>query len=99
MLAIGLVCAAGQAPADGPYFAENPEAFLGKVVDNGHRAKFVQAAAGAPRTAGWRAGTRVRGNPNVAPGTAITTFKADGIYTSRTGNHAAIYLGQDAVGI
>jgi hypothetical protein len=99
VLAVGLVCAAGQALAGGPYLAPLPEAFMDEVVDNGHCAKFVQAAAGAPQTADWRAGARVRGNPDVAPGTAIATFEPDGTYTSRTGNHAAIYIGQDETGI
>ena len=99
VLAVGLVCAAGQALAGGPYLAEIPEAFVGEVVGDGHCAKFVQAAAGTPRTADWRAGAKVRGNPDLAPGTAIATFEVDGTYTSRTGNHAAIYLGQDEAGL
>lgn len=98
-LAVSLVCVAGQALAAGPYLAEHPEAFLGTVVDNGHCVKFVQAAADAPRTAAWRPGARVRGNPDVAPGTAIATFELDGTYTPETGNHAAIYIGQDATGL
>jgi hypothetical protein len=44
-------------------------------------------------------GARVRGNPHIAPGTAIATFEPDGSYTSETGNHAAIYLTQDDQGI
>lgn len=98
-LALSLACTAGQAIAGGPYIAPLPEAFVGEVVDNGHCAKFVQAAAKAPRTDEWRAGDPVRGNHDLAPGTAIATFEADGTYTSRTGNHAAIYAGQDEAGI
>jgi hypothetical protein len=59
----------------------------------------VQAAAGAPLTAAWRAGAAVHGNPEIAPGTAIATFETDGTYTNESGNHAAIYLDQDDRGI
>jgi hypothetical protein len=59
----------------------------------------VKAAAGAPRTVEWHEGPEVRGNPHVAPGTAIATFESDGSYTSQSGNHAAIYLSQDEDGI
>jgi hypothetical protein len=41
----------------------------------------------------------VRGNPDVAPGTAIATFEADGTYTSQSGNHAAIYINQNKAGL
>jgi hypothetical protein len=85
--------------AAGPYLAARPEAFEGRAVGAGHCVDFVKAAAGVPRTAAWRRGAVVRGNPGLARGTAIATFEADGTYTSRTGNHAAIYLGQDETGI
>lgn len=85
--------------ATGPYLAARPEAFAGEVVGDGHCVGFVKAAAGAPRTSQWRRGATVRGNPAIMPGTAIATFEADGTYTSRTGNHAAIYLGQDEAGL
>ena len=39
------------------------------------------------------------GNPQIARGTAIATFEADGTYTNQSGNHAAIYLGQEDRGI
>ena len=85
--------------AAGPYLAAHPEAFAGEVVGDGHCVALVKAAAGAPPTSAWRRGALVRGNPAIARGTAIATFEADGTYTSRSGNHAAIYLGQDAAGI
>lgn len=99
MLAAGLACGAGEALADGPYLAPLPEAFVGEVVGDGYCVKFVQAAAGAPRTVAWRAGALVRGHLDLAQGTAIATFEADGTYTSATGNHAAVYIGQDETGI
>ena len=85
--------------ANGPYVAVGPEAFEGEVVGAGHCVDFVKAAAGAPRTAAWQEGAEVRGNPDIARGTAIATFEADGSYTSESGNHAAIYLYQDERGL
>jgi|tagenome__1003787_1003787.scaffolds.fasta_scaffold20740791_1 hypothetical protein len=81
------------------FLAENPEAYLGRVVDNGHCVKFVQAAAAVPRTVEWRPGALVRGNKSIPPGTAIATFEPNGTYTAETGNHAAIYISQDETGI
>ena len=86
-------------PADGPYIAARPEAFEGRVIGAGYCVDFVKAAAGVPQTAAWQEGAEVRGNPHIAPGTAIATFESDGTYTSESGNHAAIYLYQDHHGI
>ena len=69
------------------------------MIGAGYCVDFVTAAAGVPRTVAWQEGARVRGNPHIAPGTAIATFGSDGSYTSETGNHAAIYLSQDDQGI
>jgi hypothetical protein len=42
----------------------------------------------------------VKGNKNISKGTAIATFNAKGSYPNHaTGNHAAIYAGQDETGI
>ena len=98
-LAVGLTCLADQALAGGPYVARHPEASLGRVIGDGHCVAYVERAAGAPPTARWRPGARVRGDRGIARGTAIATFGADGGYTNGTGNHAAIYLGQDRSGI
>jgi hypothetical protein len=87
------------APAQGPYFAGRPEVFEGRVVGAGFCVDFVKAAAGAPQTSAWRKGPHVRGNPHITRGTAIATFEADGTYTNKSGNHAAIYLYQDDRGI
>jgi hypothetical protein len=81
------------------YVAENAQAFVGRVIDNGQCVKFVQTVTAAPRTAEWRPGAWVRGNRSIRPGTAIATFEADGTYTPATGNHAAIYVSQDETGI
>ena len=85
--------------ADGPYIAASPEAFESSVIGAGYCVDFVKAAAGLPPTTAWREGAEVRGNPHIAPGTAIATFESDGSYTSESGNHAAIYLYQDDSGI
>jgi hypothetical protein len=102
VLALGSACASPEAVApraDGPYVASSPAAFEGHVIGAGHCVDFVKASAGAPQTAAWQEGAEVRGNPHIAPGTAIATFESDGSYTSESGNHAAIYLHQDDRGI
>ena len=103
LLALGSACASPEPAAGpqaaGPYIAARPEAFEGRVVGAGYCVDFVKAASGVPRTAAWREGAEVRGNPHIARGTAIATFESDGSYTSETGNHAAIYLYQDDRGI
>ena len=102
VLVVTSACASpdrGSWPTSGPYIATRPEAFDGRVVGAGHCVDFVKAATGAPRTVEWHEGPEVRGNPHVAPGTAIATFESDGSYRSQSGNHAAIYLHQDERGI
>jgi hypothetical protein len=103
LLVVGSACASPEPSARpraaGPYVAASPEAFEGRIVGAGQCVDFVKAVAGAPRTVAWRAGAEVRGNPRIAPGTAIATFERDGGYTSQSGNHAAIYLDQDERGI
>lgn len=65
--------------------------------DNGSCVRLVQVACpGVPNTSKWRPGKQVKGN-DIAPGTVIATFDAQGRYPNRrTGNHAAFYHGQDA---
>ncbi len=103
VLALAAACAAPHPTAlpggGGPYVATRPEAFEGRVIGAGHCVDFVKAAAGVPRTAAWQQGAPARGNAQIAPGTAIATFAADGSYTSEPGNHAAIYLYEDDRGI
>jgi hypothetical protein len=102
VLAVGSACASppdAGPRGEGPYIAARPEAFEGRVVAAGHCVDFVKAAAGVPRTTAWQEGAAVRGNPQIARGTAIATFESDGSYTSESGNHAAIYLYQDDRGI
>ena len=84
-----------------PYVADNPESLAGiPSVGSGECVALVQQAAGAPVTRNWNKGALVKGNTAIKPGTAIATFDDAGKYANhRHGNHAAIYLGQDARGI
>ncbi|WP_051328647.1 BPSL0067 family protein [Geminicoccus roseus] len=99
ILAACLACVACEGRADGPSMPGQPAAYVGDVVGNGHCVPFVQEVAGVPRTAEWSPGAVVRGNHDLPPGTPIATFEADGTYASRTGSHAAIYIGQDQNGL
>jgi hypothetical protein len=82
------------------------ESFLGKVVPDGQCVALVKAACGCPQTALWKRGALVKGIP-LAYGTAIATFDPpsaehpEGLYGNHTDgrSHAAVYLGQDVVGI
>lgn len=81
-----------------PFIATNPEKYKGILVGSGQCVAFVQESSGAPLTKYWKEGIKVRGS-QIASGTAIATFK-DGVYPSNaTGNHAAIYVSQDSIGI
>ena len=69
------------------------------VVGTGQCVEVPKFYAGAPATPLWKEGKQVRGNLNLAAGTAIATF-INGKYPSLAhGNHAALYLKQDASGI
>ncbi len=81
-----------------PYQCSNPAAYNGKVVGNGQCVRFVQSCSTVPQTMAWKQGVAVRG-ANIPAGTAIATF-INGKYPSMAaGNHAAIYISQDATGI
>lgn len=83
-----------------PYNCPSPESYEGKKVGSGQCAEFVQKSAGAKMTASWRKGAKVKGNTNISKGTAIATFDSAGRYPNHsTGNHAAIYISQDASGL
>ena len=83
------------------YIAKDPESYKGTVVGTGQCVAFVQKVSGAPLTVAWKRGARARGNPSIQKGTAIATFDATGKYTNSTDgtSHAAIYTGQDPVGL
>jgi hypothetical protein len=84
-----------------PYVAANPEHYLGKKVGTGQCVAYVEAASMIGSTGTWHAGVKVlKASPGqIAKGTIIATM-VDGHYPNHShGNHAAIYLSQDASGI
>ena len=82
-----------------PFICKNPSKYKSKIVDNGQCVSFVQVAAGVPNTKLWKQGLVVKGNYGILTGTAIATF-VDGKYPNWAhGNHAAIYVKQDDIGI
>jgi hypothetical protein len=70
------------------------------AVGSGQCVALVQHWAGAPSTSTWTQGIKVKGNGHlIAKGTVIATF-VDGHYPNHaSGNHAAIFLSEDANGI
>lgn len=78
-----------------PFIAAQPEIYRGRVVGTGHCVPFVREATGAPVTAVWRRGDPVQ-DSDLASGTAIATFDANGRYGNHTDgrSHAAILLTQ-----
>jgi len=89
------------------YISDNYETYAGQSVGNGQCVDFVKTASGAPSTKDWKEGIKVKG-ATIAPGTAIpkglpkgqhATFKNGTYPNEATGNHAAIYVSQDAHGI
>jgi hypothetical protein len=83
-----------------PYIATNPRRLQGQSVGSGQCVAFVQAAAQAGPTRNWKRGQQVQG-ALLTVGVAIATFDEKGRYANDTHgrSHAAIYLGQTAVGI
>jgi hypothetical protein len=83
-----------------PIIASGHEQHAGKQVDNGHCARYVQIAGGAPPTAQWRRGVQARGG-NLEPGTLIATFGPDGRYTNRVDGtaHCAILISEQSDGL
>jgi hypothetical protein len=91
-----------------PHVLADPERFIGHVFRNakGHAecVEFILRTLGGTAVAPWRPGIKVRMlNPGeadpVAKGTAIATFVNGKYPDGDTGQHAAIYLGQNSLGI
>lgn len=83
-----------------PYRCLSPESYEGIKIGSGQCVEFVQKCTVAPLTSSWQKGPIVKGNISISRGTAIATFNAAGKYPNHsTGNHAAVYLGQDSTGI
>jgi hypothetical protein len=70
------------------------------IQGNTECVEFIQQTLSAPPTAAWKEGRKIKPGVLVQAGTAIATF-VDGKYpqSGNTGKHAAIYLGQNALGI
>lgn len=88
----------------GPFIRKNVDALKGKpLVGSGQCAAIVQYklfdTGRIGYTKAWRQGASVKGNFNLARGTAIATF-VDGKYPNKShGNHVALYLSQNSSGI
>ena len=69
-------------------------------VFSGECAGIVQWYTHAGLAATWKQGIAVRGNGSkIRKGTAVATF-VDGVYPNKPhGNHAALYISQDAKGV
>jgi hypothetical protein len=81
--------------------AENPEAYLGRVVESGHCVAYVRACSGAPHTSLWRRGVKISHDVlPYLPGLVIATFDPDGTYGNHTDgrSHAAVLVSIDANG-
>ncbi len=83
-----------------PYIYENVDKLEGQpLVGTHHCVALVQHYAKAPQAALWTQGVLVRDTKGISKGTVIATF-VNGVYlNNRTGNHAALFLSQDATGI
>ena len=69
------------------------------LVGTHHCVPLVQTYAKAPQAALWTQGALVKDAKELAQGTAIATF-VNGVYPNKgTGNHAALFISQDGVGI
>ncbi len=86
-----------------PYVADVNKAktLEGQLIGNGQCVTFVHAIVTTPPSSLWHQGASVKGNKMLGPGTVIATFDPDGRYGNHLNgkSHAAIYLGQNIVGI
>lgn len=91
-----------------PHVLADPEKYSGHAFKNAKGntecVEFIIQTLSAPPTRFWREGIKVQrlepGMPDpVARGTAIATFVEGKYPNNDTGQHAAIYLGQNALGI
>lgn len=73
----------------------------GKVVGNGQCVTYIHECAKTPPTRFWKKGKKIKSNKlKIKEGTAIATFDNNGNYPNQpTGNHAAIYVSHDALGM
>lgn len=83
-----------------PYVYSNAEDLAKKPpVGTKQCVALITQYTSAPITVMWKEGAIVKGNLHLAKGTAIATFVNSKYPNQGTGNHAAFYIGQDAIGI
>jgi len=85
----------------GPFVKKSYAELVGKPLVSTHScASLVQFYTNVGPTVKWREGIVVKGNKDkISPGTAIATF-VNGAYPNlQSGNHAALYVDQDELGI
>lgn len=68
-------------------------------VGTGECVALVRHFTKAPHSSTWREGEKVFGNKQLKVGTAIATFERGRWPGRPTGNHAALYIGQDSTAI
>jgi hypothetical protein len=74
-------------------FVDASYASITSSVGNGFCVPLVQLNTSVGQTATWRAGTAMTARPEIAAGTVIATFNAEGQYESKSrGNHAAFFV-------
>lgn len=83
---------------------QDPDKYVEKSFVNGgghaECVEFIKQALGAPATTSWREGKKItKGDLTLPRGTAIATFVNGKYPQNDTGQHAAVYLGQDGFGI
>lgn len=82
------------------YVYDDVEKLEGTELVGSHQCvALVQHYAKAPQTRLWKEGKTIKGNQMLKKGTAIATFSNGKYDNHRTGNHAALYISQDASGI
>jgi hypothetical protein len=85
----------------GPFIYTKVESLKGtKKAFSGQCAELVQWYTYAGKANLWREGIKVKGNGHkIAKGTAIATFVNGKYPNKKSGNHAALYISQNASGI
>jgi hypothetical protein len=81
------------------FIVPRPES-LGHPIDDGHCVRLLQVLGDLPETKLWRRGALAKGG-DLARGTAIATFHAEGHYENDTTgrSHAAIFLAETPAGL
>ncbi len=69
------------------------------LVSNGSCAGLVQHYTQVGHTSNWKEGEIVRSNATIRKGTAVATFVNGKYPNNEHGNHAALYVSQEASGV